>query len=260
MTSIWLVRPHAGDLAQRGVRLLRRHRPDLQADPTLLGGARDRDLALPQAVPVLAHGRRLDLRDLALAAVAHELADRRHEDATPFESVRSWSVGRCRSAGAGHRGRRRPGWRRAMGPGSGSKMGPRRTRRGRTPPEATNAECSSGPTSVSNVRRRRPWLCVGWLRSVLRGLARLRAAFATVAGGSRPGVVRPVLGFSGPRPNGRPPLQERVGSCPRPPPPSERVALVVVLVAPPPGDRRGQRQAGRRRRRAPGSRRPRGTG
>src|SRR6188768_850604 len=73
---------HAGDLAQGGVRLLGRHGPDLQADPPLLGGARDGDLALPQAVPVLAHGRRLDLRDLAFAAVAHELADRRHEDAT----------------------------------------------------------------------------------------------------------------------------------------------------------------------------------
>src|SRR4029077_11733111 len=57
---------HSGDLAQGGVRLLGRHGPDLQADPPLLGGARDGDLALPQAVPVLAHGRRLDLRDLAL--------------------------------------------------------------------------------------------------------------------------------------------------------------------------------------------------
>src|SRR4029077_12278934 len=78
---------HAGDLAQGGVRLLRRHGPDLQADPPLLGGARDRDLTLPQAVSVLAHGGLLDLRDLALAAMSHELADRRHEDAAPFGSV-----------------------------------------------------------------------------------------------------------------------------------------------------------------------------
>src|SRR4029077_14282334 len=60
---------HAGDLAQGGVRLLRRHGPNLQADASLLGRARDRDLTLTQAVPVLAHGRRLDLGDLALASV-----------------------------------------------------------------------------------------------------------------------------------------------------------------------------------------------
>src|SRR6476620_7433701 len=90
--------PHAGDLAQRGVRLLRRHRSNLEADPTLLGGARDRHLALPQAVPVLAHRRRLDLRDLALAAVAYELADRRHEDATPWLVGQvGWSLATGRS-------------------------------------------------------------------------------------------------------------------------------------------------------------------
>src|SRR4029079_15620364 len=72
--------PHARDLAQRRVRLLGRHRPDLQAHAALLRGARDRHLAASQAVPVLAHGRRLDLLDLVLPAVADELADRRHED------------------------------------------------------------------------------------------------------------------------------------------------------------------------------------
>src|SRR6478609_7711803 len=60
--------PHARDLAQRRVRLLGRHRPDLQAHAPLLGGTRDRHLAASQAVPVLAHGRRLDLLDLGLAA------------------------------------------------------------------------------------------------------------------------------------------------------------------------------------------------
>src|SRR4029453_4914812 len=82
--DLHLVRqPHAGDLAQRGVRLLRRHRAHLETDATLLRGARDRHLSASQAVPVLAHGRRLDLLDLGLATVSHELADRRHEDAAP---------------------------------------------------------------------------------------------------------------------------------------------------------------------------------
>src|SRR4029079_6302397 len=84
--DLHLVRqPHARDLAQRRVRLLGRHRPDLQADTPLLGGAGDGYLALPQAVPVLAHRRRLDLRDLRLPPVTHELADGRHGDAAPFE-------------------------------------------------------------------------------------------------------------------------------------------------------------------------------
>src|SRR6478609_11822374 len=75
---------HARDLPQRGVRLARRHRPDLEADTALLRGARNGDLLAVQPVPVRPHGRRLDLRDLAGPAVAHELADRRHEDAAPF--------------------------------------------------------------------------------------------------------------------------------------------------------------------------------
>ena len=102
---------HAGDLAQRGVRLLGRHRAHLKADAALLRGARDRHLALPQAVPVLAHGRRLDLGDLALAAVAHELADRRHEDAAPFRVVGRWSVGDrpVRRSRRSRRGGRRTG-------------------------------------------------------------------------------------------------------------------------------------------------------
>src|SRR5688500_17909792 len=82
---------HARDLAQRGVRLLGRHRPDLQADPALLRGALDRHLAASQAVPVLAHGRRLDLLDLVLPAVAHELTDRRHEDVS-FRFSRAGAV------------------------------------------------------------------------------------------------------------------------------------------------------------------------
>src|SRR6266545_5895805 len=77
--------PDAGNLAQRRVRLLGRHRAHLEADATLLRGARDGLLALLEAVPVLAHGGRLDLGDLALAAVTHELADGRHGDAGPFE-------------------------------------------------------------------------------------------------------------------------------------------------------------------------------
>src|SRR5437667_7938671 len=76
---------HARDLAQRGVRLLGRHRAHLEADATLLRGARDGLLALLQAVPVLAHGRRLDLGDLAGSAVTHELADGWHGDVVPFE-------------------------------------------------------------------------------------------------------------------------------------------------------------------------------
>src|SRR5262249_35971649 len=58
------------------------HRADLQTDAALLRGARNRHLALAQAVPVLAHGGRLDLCDLGAPAVAHELVDRRHEDRT----------------------------------------------------------------------------------------------------------------------------------------------------------------------------------
>src|SRR4051812_10881046 len=76
--------PDASDLAERRVRLLGRHGPDLEAHTTLLRGARDRDLPLSEAVPVLPHGGRLDLRDLALSSMSHELADRRHEDAAPF--------------------------------------------------------------------------------------------------------------------------------------------------------------------------------
>src|SRR3954469_21436690 len=76
--------PDAGDLAERRVRLLGRHGPDLEAHTALLRGARDRDLPLSEAVPVLPHGGRLDLGDLALSPMSHELTDRRHEDAAPF--------------------------------------------------------------------------------------------------------------------------------------------------------------------------------
>src|SRR5437773_1484463 len=98
--DLHLVRqPDAGDLAEGRVRLLGRHRSHLETDAALLRGARDRHLAAIHPVPVLAHGRRLDLRDLARAAVSHELADRRHEDAAPF-------VG-CRLGGGRPAGRRR---------------------------------------------------------------------------------------------------------------------------------------------------------
>src|SRR3990170_2760138 len=70
---------HARDLAKGRVRLLGRHRAHLEADATLLRGAWDRLRTLAEAVPVLAHGRRLDLLEGTLAALAHELADRRHE-------------------------------------------------------------------------------------------------------------------------------------------------------------------------------------
>src|SRR6185369_8116890 len=89
--------PDARDLAQRRVRLLGRHRPDLEADTALLRGAGRGDLLAVQAIPVLAHGRRLDLLDLGLATVAHELADRRHEDAAPLIGV--GSAGRRSPAG-----------------------------------------------------------------------------------------------------------------------------------------------------------------
>src|SRR6478735_7934032 len=63
-------------------------------------------------------------------------------------SVRS--DGRWRPAGLGSSSAFRRVTDRSL---DGSKMGQRRRRRGRTPPEATKAESSSGPTSVSNVRR-----------------------------------------------------------------------------------------------------------
>ena len=69
---------HAGDLAQRRVGLLGRHRPDLEADTTLLRRARGGHLPLAEAVPVLAHRGGLDLGLLGLAALAHELTDGRH--------------------------------------------------------------------------------------------------------------------------------------------------------------------------------------
>ena len=84
---------HAGDLAEGRVRLLRRHRAHLETDAPLLRRARNRHLAPMHAVPALAHGGRLDLRDLRRAAVAHELADRRHEDAAPFGSVAGTECG-----------------------------------------------------------------------------------------------------------------------------------------------------------------------
>ena len=56
--------PHAGDLAQRGVRLLRRGRVDARADAATLRGALER--------------RRLGLLDLVLAALADQLLDRGH--------------------------------------------------------------------------------------------------------------------------------------------------------------------------------------
>src|SRR5262245_43872819 len=85
----------ARDLAQRRVRLLGRHRAHLQAHAPLLGRARDRHLTASQAVPVLAHRRRLDLLGRGLAAMAHELADGRHEDAAPLrcDTENWWSAG-----------------------------------------------------------------------------------------------------------------------------------------------------------------------
>ena len=58
-------KPHAGDLSQSRVGLLRRHRADLQADTPLLGAA-------------VEHGRLGEL-PLGTAAAADELADRRHD-------------------------------------------------------------------------------------------------------------------------------------------------------------------------------------
>ncbi len=89
--------PDAGDLAERRVRLLGRHCPDLEADTALLRGAGRGDLLAVEPIPVLAHGGRLDLLDLGLATVAHELADRRHEDAAPLIDV--GAVGRRSPAG-----------------------------------------------------------------------------------------------------------------------------------------------------------------
>ena len=133
--------PHAGDLAQRRVRLLRRHRAHLQADAALLGGARNRGLALVEAVPDLAHRRSLDLRDLRLPAVAHELADRRHGDAVPFW----WSGGRRRLARGGGS---------AGAPGAVARGTRATTGRSRH----ASAECTSGPSGECqspSARRRR---------------------------------------------------------------------------------------------------------
>src|SRR5512138_1678664 len=58
--------PHAGDLAERGVRLLRRRRVDARAHAALLRR--------------LTEGRRLLLHRKLLAPVAHQLADRRHRE------------------------------------------------------------------------------------------------------------------------------------------------------------------------------------
>src|SRR3972149_201247 len=64
--------PHARDLAQRRVRFLGRHRAHLEADATLLRGARDRLLAVPGGVPGLAHGRRLGLGGVCAAGPGAE--------------------------------------------------------------------------------------------------------------------------------------------------------------------------------------------
>src|SRR5687767_7946837 len=56
--------PDASDLAQRGVRLLRRRRVDARADATALGRTLER--------------RGLGLLDLVLAALADQLVDRGH--------------------------------------------------------------------------------------------------------------------------------------------------------------------------------------
>src|SRR6478736_6663305 len=101
----------------------------------------------------------------------------------------------------------------------GSKMGQRRRRRGRTPPEATKAESSSGPTSVSNARRatgwspERPWS--GLLDGLLERLGLLQE-------GVRLGVLRAVAAGVG---------RERVG----------RVDVVVARAR----DRRREREARR---------------
>src|SRR4029079_725310 len=94
-------------------------------------------------------------------------------------------------------------------------MGPWRTRRRLTPPEATKAESISGPTNVSNVRRAAAGWSEGPRSGVLAGLGKGShfleegVSFAVVGGVRRRG---------------------------------ERVRLVLV---PGSGDRRRQREAGR---------------
>ena len=143
--DLHLVRePDARDLPKRRVRLLRGHRPDLQADAALLRGAGDRHLALSQAVPVLAQRGRLDLLDLRLPPVAHELADGRHGDAVLSKMTSGGGLPGGQIPLAGRSGR---------GPlvlsGGGC---PRRPWRA-GPLEATRAECSN--RARSGVKRDR---------------------------------------------------------------------------------------------------------
>src|SRR3990170_6424299 len=72
--------PHAGHLAQRRIRFLRRLRAHLGADPPLLRGAlRLHQAALLHRVKGVLQRRRLGPRLLERPPLAHELVDRRHE-------------------------------------------------------------------------------------------------------------------------------------------------------------------------------------
>ena len=137
---------HARDLAQRRVRLLGRHRAHLETDATLLRGAGNRLLALLQAVPVLAHGRRLDLGDLAGSAVSHELADRWHGDAGPFSRL-WWVVAGCAGASdeGGPRGRTRLAVILAGGRRAGRQSTPPRSRARSVSAARNECQTSSGP-------------------------------------------------------------------------------------------------------------------
>src|SRR5262245_4139996 len=72
--------PDARDLAQRGVRLLRRRRVHARADPPLLRGA--------------SQGGSLDLGRRGLATLPHELIHGRHAAAIPWLSRCLWTASR----------------------------------------------------------------------------------------------------------------------------------------------------------------------
>src|SRR4051794_39284188 len=217
--------PDARDLAQRRVRLLGRHRPDLQAHAPLLGGTRDRHLAASQAVPVLAHGGRLDLRDLALAPVAHELADRRHEDVVLSVVVRCMR-GRHRPRGPVQRHRASTPQGGSVGTGccGGVEMVLGAGRRRLTPPEATKAESSSGPKRVSNACRAAAGCSAGGPGSALP------VAVGGADGFGHEGVGEVLVGVAGGVAVGS---QEGVGE------------VVIGLAIATPGDRGSERKAGR---------------
>src|SRR5258706_4555477 len=81
---------HPGDLAERGVRLLRGHRADDRADTTLLGRALAQ-LHEPtvKRVPRRAQRGRVHLRLLALPALADQLRDRWHAVTSPSCALRA---------------------------------------------------------------------------------------------------------------------------------------------------------------------------